>query len=96
MLDNLLAVRVIRSENSSPEFFRLTFNEISSLESEESVLIGNHDEFFVTLAPRALVGDDGQMRVTFFAELTNSLRIIELVIGEEVLRILVGVDLDLG
>lgn len=96
LFNNLLAVWVIRSENGGPEFLGLTFNKVSSLESEKSILISDHDEFFIALAPRALVSDDSQVRVTFFAELTDSLSVVELVVSQEILRVLIGVNLDLS
>jgi hypothetical protein len=44
----------------------------------------------------SLVGNDSKVRVTVLAKLTNSLGIVELVVRQEVLRVLISVDLNLS
>jgi len=89
-------MRIIRRQYISPNFFALSFNEISSLESIEGILIGYFNEFHIALSPCSFVGSISEMRVSFFAILTDYLGIIELVVNQKALGVLVSVDLNLG
>lgn len=58
--------------------------------------VGAIDELLVALSRVSGVGDDREVRITVLAELTNDLRIIELVGSQEFLRVLVSIHFDLS
>jgi hypothetical protein len=89
-------MRIIRGKNSSPEILVLTLNEITSLKSVKSVLVGDLDELVVAVTPGALVSSVGEMGIALLAILSDNLGVVELIVDQEVLRVIVGVNDDLG
>lgn len=79
---------VILLQDSGPKFFGLPFDQIFSLDSVHLVLVGEGDEFIITLPPCTLVSQHCQLGVSLFTELTNDLGIIEFVVVEEIFWIL--------
>ena len=64
------------------------------LQLEHGVLVGDVNERVIAVAP--LVGHAGEVGVTLLRVLADSQRVVERVGGEEVLRVVVGVNDDLA
>ena len=81
-------------EDVGPELLVLTLDKVAGLVLEETVLVGDLNQLVV--AETTLVGDKGKVRVAFLTVFTNHLGVVELVLGEELLGVLVGVNVDLS
>lgn len=96
LVNNWSSVLVILSQDQSPQFFTLSLNQISGLQSVETVLVGDLNQLSVTTSPSSLVGSVSEMRVSVLAVFTNNLTVIELVIDQEIVRVLVNINVDFG
>lgn len=96
LFHNVLSVGIVLRKDLGPDILGLTFHEVTGLESIEGVLIGDVDELIITLAPGPLVRGEGQMGVPVLAIMADLFRIVERIVDQELLRVLIGVDFDLG
>jgi len=96
LVNDLLSVGVVLSQNMSPELRALSLNQISCLHSVEVVTVGNFYKFVIARSPSALVSNKGQVWVALFAVLTNNLAVIIWVVDQESLGVLVNIDIDDG
>jgi len=96
LLDDVLSVLVVWHKDLAPESFVLSFDQVSGLKSVQEVAVGDLNELLVALAPSSLVGSVSQVWVTLFGVFSDYLRIIVLVVDQEVLWVLVDVDVDFG
>ena len=94
LVDEHALVRVVVRQDLGPQVEVHAVAEVASLRLEERVLVGALHEVVVALA--AGVRHHRQIRVALLAVLAHNGAVIERVGVEEVLRVLVGVDVDFG
>ncbi|KAI6757104.1 hypothetical protein HG531_002929 [Fusarium graminearum] len=87
-------VNVVLAQNEAPELSIGALQEVSSLSPVHGVLVGDVDKLKIILALG--VGDVGQVGITLLTVLSNSKGIVLVVLLEELLGVVVGVDIDLG
>ena len=89
LVDYFLTTFVFRVKNCCPKLCRLAFNEIASLLSIQEICVSYSNKLFVTATPRTFVRNESKIWVSFFTVATNNLRIVELVLNQEILHIFV-------
>mmetsp|Transcript_12955 Transcript_12955/g.36409 ORF Transcript_12955/g.36409 Transcript_12955/m.36409 type:complete len:306 (+) Transcript_12955:758-1675(+) len=94
LVDELPAVLVVLLQDLAPQLRVLPLHHIAGLQLEQGVVVGALHEGIVAHA--ALVGHAGEVRVALLAVLAHRQRVVVGVGGEEVLRVVVGVDDDLA
>ena len=94
LVDELAPVLVVLAQHERPEFGVATPHQVARLALEQAVLVAHAYELLVALA--ALVGDAGQVRIALLAVLADDARVVVGVLLEELLRVVVRVDVDLG
>jgi hypothetical protein len=80
LIDDVLFVLVIVSQDFSPKLKVLSLDKISSLKSEQIVLVSDSNNLIITFTPCRFISSESKIRISFFAVFTNNLSIIELVI----------------
>ena len=97
LVDDLLSVRVVLTEDGSPELFALTLDEVASLHSVEVVLVGDLNELVITSTPGSLVSSESKVWVALFTVFTDNLAIIELILDQEFLGVFASrIDVNLS
>ncbi|PNY29194.1 Uncharacterized protein TCAP_00893 [Tolypocladium capitatum] len=94
LIHNRAAVDVVLAENKSPKLGIGSLQQVSSLRAVHGVLVGDVDQLQVVLALG--VGNIGQVGVALLAVLAHGQGVILVVLFEELFRVVVRVDVDLG
>lgn len=87
-------MRVVRAEDLGPEFEPAAPDEVARLVLEHLIVVGDEDELVV--AEALGVGDVGEVRVALLAVLADDERVVDVVLLQELLRVVVRVDVNLG
>ena len=95
LLNELISELVLLGEDGGPEALVLSLDEVAGLILEETVLVGHADEILIASAVATSVGEVGEVGVELLAELTNDGGLVELILEEELLRLLVDGNVDL-
>lgn len=85
---------VVLGQHVLPDFWVGTLDEVPSLSTEHAVLIRDRNELKVILA--LAVGNVRQVWVTSLAVLAHLQSVVQVVLLQELFRVVVRVDVDLG
>jgi len=94
LVNKRATVHVVGAENVVPDLQVLTFEQVTSLCSEHGIVVGDLNKLEVVLA--LAVGNVGEVGVALLAVFTNNHGVVHIILLEELLRIVVAVDVDLG
>lgn len=96
LVDDLFSVLVLLDEYLAPKLFILPLHKVPGLQPVKVVLVGDGKELLVALTPSSLVGSESQVRVSLLTVFSDDLRIVVLIVDEEIFWVLVDVNVDLG
>lgn len=97
LVNYFLTTFVFRVKNCCPKLCGLAFDKVASLLSEQEICVSYSNKLFITATPRTLVRNESEIRVSFFTVATNNLRIVKLILNQEIFHIFVtSVDVNLS
>lgn len=96
LLDDELAVRIVRGEDMSPQLLVLSLDQVLGLETVEGVLVGEFDQLVVAVASVTLVAFVGHVRVVILAVGSYYLAIVVLIGLDEFEGVLISRNQDSG
>ena len=95
-LNHLLSELIVLIQNLSPKVKVSPLNKVDGLLLPESFSVGELNQLIITVTPISLVSSVGKMGILLFTVLTNDLGVKVMVLNEELLRVLMEINVQLG